>query len=132
VAANSYGVMEYLDTFGLDAELPVSADGTLTYHGHCQQTAVKKDQHAVAVLRRAGYEVDDLDSTCCGMAGSFGYEAEHYSMSTAIADLLFDQVEKSPGETVVAPGTSCRSQLLEHEGTAGKPPHPVELLADKL
>jgi len=132
VAANSYGVMEYLDTLGLDEQLPVSADGALTYHGHCQQTAVKKDQHAVAVLRRTGYDVDDLDSTCCGMAGSFGYEAEHYSMSKAIADLLYDQVEASPGETVVAPGTSCRSQLLEHEGTAGKPPHPVELLAEEL
>jgi FAD/FMN-containing dehydrogenase/Fe-S oxidoreductase len=132
VAANSYGVMEYLDTFGLDEQLSVTADGTVTYHGHCQQTAVKKDQHAVAVLRRAGYEVDDLDSTCCGMAGSFGYEAEHYSMSKAIADLLFDQVDESPGGTVVAPGTSCRSQLLEYEGTAGKPPHPVELLAEQL
>ncbi len=132
VAANSYGVMEYLDTFGLDEQLSVTADGGVTYHGHCQQTAVKKDQHAVAVLCRAGYEVDDLDSTCCGMAGSFGYEAEHYSMSKAIADLLFDQVDESPGETLVAPGTSCRSQLLEHEGTAGKPPHPVELLAEQL
>jgi len=132
VAANTYGVMEYLDTFGLDEALPLAAEGALTYHGHCQQTAVKKDHHAVAVLRRAGYEVDDLDSTCCGMAGSFGYEAEHYSMSRAIAGLLFDQVEESPGERVVAPGTSCRSQLLEHDGTDGKPPHPVQALDDAL
>jgi len=132
VAANTYGVMEYLDTFGLDGSLTAAADGTLTYHGHCQQTAVKKDHHAVAVLRRAGYAVDDLDSTCCGMAGSFGYEAEHYSMSKAIAGLLFDQVEESPGETVVAPGTSCRSQLLDYDGADGKPSHPIQALDDAL
>ncbi|PSP23421.1 FAD-binding oxidoreductase [Halobacteriales archaeon QH_10_65_19] len=132
VAANSYGVMEYLDRFGLDEGLEADADGVLTYHGHCQQTAIKKDYHAVAVLRRAGYAVDDLDSTCCGMAGSFGYEAEHYSMSRAIAGLLFDQVEGSPGDRVVAPGTSCRSQLLEQEGRDSKPPHPIQALDDAL
>ncbi|MEF8812742.1 MAG: FAD-linked oxidase C-terminal domain-containing protein [Halovenus sp.] len=132
VADNTYSVMEYLDRFGLDAGLSLEANGTLAYHGHCQQTAVKRDHHAVGVLRRAGYAVDDIDSTCCGMAGSFGYEAEHYSMSKAIAELLYEQVEDSPGETVVAPGTSCRSQLLERDGGDGKPPHPVEALADAL
>jgi Fe-S oxidoreductase len=66
------------------------------------------------------------------MAGSFGYEAEHYSLSMAIADLLFDQVDDSPGERVVAPGTSCRSQLLEREGRDGKPPHPIQVLDEAL
>jgi FAD/FMN-containing dehydrogenase/Fe-S oxidoreductase len=133
VAANTYGVMEYLDAFGLDGGLAVDPVGEhLAYHGHCQQTAITKDHHAVDVLRRAGYAVDDLDSTCCGMAGSFGYEAEHYSMSMAIADLLFDQVDDSPGERVVAPGTSCRSQLLEAAGRDGKPPHPIQLLDEAL
>ena len=64
------------------------------------------------------------------MAGSFGYEAEHYSMSRAIGDLLFDSADDSPGEEVVAPGTSCRSQLLEYENQHGKPPHPIQKLAD--
>ncbi len=131
VAANSYGVMEYLDVFDLDDAIEFDApDETLAYHGHCHQTAVKKDHHAVEVLARAGYEVDDLDTTCCGMAGSFGYEAEHYSMSRAIGDLLFDSADDSPGEEVVAPGTSCRSQLLEYENQHGKPPHPIQKLAD--
>ena len=128
LAASTYSVMEYLDTFGLDEHLACDASGALTYHGHCQQKATQKDHHAVGVLRRAGYEVDVLDSTCCGMAGSFGYEAEHYSMSMAIATLLFDQVDASPGEQVVAPGTSCRSQLAEHDAVEGKPPHPVQVL----
>jgi Fe-S oxidoreductase len=53
-------------------------------------------------------------------------------MSRAIAGLLFDQVEGSPGDRVVAPGTSCRSQLLEQEGRDSKPPHPIQALDDAL
>jgi FAD/FMN-containing dehydrogenase/Fe-S oxidoreductase len=132
VAANAYGVMEYIDTYRLDETLRFDAGETVTYHGHCQQKATAKDHHAENVLDRAGYTVDALDSTCCGMAGSFGYEAEHYSMSQAIGDLLFDQVDDSPGETVVAPGTSCRTQLDDHDGVDGKPPHPIEAFADAI
>ena len=82
------------------------------------------------MLRRAGYEVEPLDSTCCGMAGSFGYEAEHYSMSRAIGRLLFEQVDETPGAPV-APGASCRTQLGDREN-APKPDHPIERLADAL
>jgi FAD/FMN-containing dehydrogenase/Fe-S oxidoreductase len=132
VAASTYGVCEYLDTHRLDGAVQFDApDESLTYHGHCHQKATKKDHHAVGVLRRAGYAVDPLDSGCCGMAGSFGYEAEHYSMSRAIASILFDQVDESDGETVVAPGASCRSQIGDREGQS-TPPTPVERLADAL
>ncbi|MFB6160834.1 MAG: heterodisulfide reductase-related iron-sulfur binding cluster, partial [Haloferacaceae archaeon] len=132
VANGTYGVCEYLDVHGLDGEVDFDAPAqTLTYHGHCHQKATKKDHHAVGVLRRAGYDVDPLDSGCCGMAGSFGYEAEHYSMSRAIASILFDQIDGSDGETVVAPGASCRSQIGDREGEA-TPPTPVERLADAL
>ncbi|MFC6954690.1 FAD-binding and (Fe-S)-binding domain-containing protein [Halorubellus litoreus] len=130
LAANTYGVLEYLDRFRLDEAVDWSAPAeSLTYHGHCHQKATGKDHHAVGVLRRAGYAVDPLDSGCCGMAGSFGYEAEHYSMSTAIADILFEQVDDSDGETVVAPGASCRTQLGDRDGRGGEePPHPIEKL----
>jgi len=142
VAANTYGVCEYLDAFGLDDDLAVDSPGrSLSYHGHCHQTATTTDHHAVAVLRRAGYDVDPLDSTCCGMAGSFGYEAEHHAMSTAIGDLLVDQVDDSVGDLAVAPGASCRTQLqdLADRGHAAaavpevrsdreSPPTPIELL----
>ncbi|ELZ34432.1 fad/fmn-dependent dehydrogenase [Halogeometricum pallidum JCM 14848] len=134
VAANTYGVMEYFDAFRLLENGSAEADTpprSLTYHGHCHQKSTKKDHHAVGVLRRAGYEVDPLDSTCCGMAGSFGYETEHYSLSKAIARILYDQVDDSAGEVVVAPGASCRSQLGERDGEA-EPPHPVEMLAEAL
>ncbi|WP_254274461.1 FAD-binding and (Fe-S)-binding domain-containing protein [Haloarcula marina] len=114
LAANSYGVCEYLDTFRLDENLAVDAPGrSLAYHGHCHQKATKKDHHAVGVLRRTGYEVDPLDSGCCGMAGSFGYEAEHHAMSMTIGETLEEQVSESEARAVVAPGASCRTQLTD-------------------
>ncbi|MFB6129540.1 MAG: FAD-binding and (Fe-S)-binding domain-containing protein, partial [Salinigranum sp.] len=131
VSAASYGVMEYLDVRRLDERLSFEATETpLAYHGHCNQKATNRDHHAVGVLRRAGYEVDPLDSGCCGMAGSFGYEAEHYDLSRAIGRILFDQVEESGGE-VVAPGASCRSQLGDRHGES-TPPHPVEMVRRAL
>ncbi|WP_265109813.1 FAD-binding and (Fe-S)-binding domain-containing protein [Halosolutus halophilus] len=132
VANATYGVCEYLDAFRLDESIafardPESGPG-LTYHGHCHQKATRKDHHAVGVLRRAGYAVDPLDSGCCGMAGSFGYETEHASMSDAIAGILYDQVDDSDGERVVAPGASCRTQLENRPGAAKEPPTPIELV----
>ncbi|TKX74089.1 FAD-binding oxidoreductase [Halorubrum sp. GN11_10-6_MGM] len=133
VSENAYGVMEYVDAHRLDEELPLDAPTeSLTYHGHCHQKATKKDHHAVGVLRRAGYGVDPLDSSCCGMAGSFGYEAEHYSMSKAIGENLFEQVDASDGDGLVAPGTSCRTQLEEGPGEVPEPSHPIEKLAAAL
>ena len=132
VAANSYGLAEYLDTFRLDESVSFDAGGErLAYHGHCHQQATAKDHHAVGLLRRAGYRVEPLDSTCCGMAGSFGYEAEHYSMSQQIADLLIELTAEADG-TVVAPGASCRTQLADRPETPDDPPHPIEALADAL
>jgi len=128
VSAAAHGVCEYLDVHRLDEAVAFDAPGeSLTYHGHCNQKAMNKDHHAVGVLRRAGYTVDPLDSGCCGMAGSFGYEAEHYELSQAIGDILVRQVGESDGERVTAPGASCRSQLGEREGIE-RPPHPAELL----
>jgi Fe-S oxidoreductase len=132
VSAAAYGVMEYLDVERVDERFTFDPpDETLTYHGHCNQKATNKDHHAVGVLRRAGYGVDPLDSSCCGMAGSFGYEAEHYELSQAIGRILFDQVERSAGDTVTAPGASCRSQLGDRPG-ATRPPHPIEKFAEAI
>jgi Fe-S oxidoreductase len=66
------------------------------------------------------------------MAGSFGYEAEHYDLSRAIGSILFRQVDESPAERVTAPGASCRSQLGERDARSETPPHPVEMLAAAL
>jgi len=131
LAAHAYGVMEYLDEHRLidrlreDDRLGGTGE-SLTYHGHCHQKATARDHHAVGVLRRAGYAVDPLDSGCCGMAGSFGYEAEHYDLSKSIASILFDEIDRSEGEAVVAPGASCRSQIGDHDERSQTPPHPIE------
>ena len=140
LAANAFGVCEYVDDRRLDADLSfdgaATADTPLTFHGHCHQKARGADHHAVGVLRRAGYAVDPVDSGCCGMAGSFGYDADHYDLSRAIGSLLRDQLEEHEHRdgtetTVVAPGTSCRTQIGDFEGH-DRPTHPVEVLARAL
>ena len=135
VAAATRGVMEHLDRDRLDERLDfASREEALAYHGHCNQKAVGTDHHAVGVLRRAGYRVDPLDSTCCGMAGSFGYETEHYDLSQSIADRLVENVAAADCDQVVAPGTSCRTQLEDRDDVPadGAPVHPVQKVAQAL
>ncbi|WP_277553018.1 FAD-binding and (Fe-S)-binding domain-containing protein [Halobaculum limi] len=136
VSAASYGVLEYVDTHRLDEAMAFAAEPesgeSLAYHGHCNQKSMNKDHHAVGVLRRSGYRVDPLDTSCCGMAGSFGYEAEHYDLSKAIGSMLFEAVDDSGAEAVTAPGASCRSQLGDRDDDSEEPPHPVEKVAAAL
>ena len=133
LAVAAYGVCEYLNTYQITNDVEFDAPPEyVTYHGHCNQKALNRDHHAAAALSAAGYEVDALDSSCCGMAGSFGYEEEHYELSKAIGEILHDKVEESPGDTVVAPGASCRSQLADDDFEGERPAHPVEKLRDAL
>jgi FAD/FMN-containing dehydrogenase/Fe-S oxidoreductase len=133
LAVAAYGVSEYVNTHAVYEDIDFDAPAeSLAYHGHCNQKALNRDFHAAAALREAGYQVDHLDSSCCGMAGSFGYEAEHYELSKAIGTILNDQVEASDGNTVVAPGASCRSQLADDDFQGERPAHPVEKLRAAL
>jgi Fe-S oxidoreductase len=66
------------------------------------------------------------------MAGSFGYETEHASMSDAIARMLYGQIENSDADRVVAPGASCRTQLHNRSGVSEEPPTPIELVAEAI
>jgi FAD/FMN-containing dehydrogenase/Fe-S oxidoreductase len=144
VAENTYGVCEYLDRTRADERIafdgrddgrPGGGDGareTLAYHGHCNQKAVGTDHHAVGTLRRAGYPVEPVDATCCGMAGSFGYEAEHYDLSTAIGSILAEKLEATDADRVVAPGTSCRTQIGDLWTDDDRPAHPIEALEAAL
>ncbi|HJZ46951.1 MAG TPA: FAD-linked oxidase C-terminal domain-containing protein [Roseiflexaceae bacterium] len=102
-------------------------------HGHCHQKALVGTAHALALLRMIpGVEAREVDSGCCGMAGSFGYEAEHYAISQAIGErALFPAVRAlAPESQVVAMGTSCRQQIAD--GTGRRARHLVEVLADAL
>lgn len=101
-------------------------------HGHCHQKAQVGTTPARLTLALAGYTVNDLDSGCCGMAGSFGYEAEHSAMSRAIAErvLLPAVAGSDPATTIVAAGVSCRQQIGDLAGRTAL--HPAEVLARHL
>jgi Fe-S oxidoreductase len=91
-------------------------------HGHCHQKAFGLMPSVEEVLRWIpGLEVEPIDSGCCGMAGPFGYEAEHYEISMKMAELsLLPAARKADEHTlIVADGTSCRHQLLDGAGRAG-------------
>jgi Fe-S oxidoreductase len=97
-------------------------------HGHCHQKALSSLRFTKEILQTAGYDVEIIPSGCCGMAGSFGYEAEHYDLSMKIGNMvLFPNVRNAPAETIIiAPGTSCRHQIFDGTGRVAK--HWVEVL----
>jgi Fe-S oxidoreductase len=78
------------------------------------------------------YTVEEIPSGCCGMAGSFGYEKEHYELSIKVGELiLFPEVRQTdPSVVIAAPGTSCRSQIKD--GTGRDAMHPVEVMYQAL
>jgi len=102
-------------------------------HGHCQQKAIASTSFTRKMLSiPENYEIEEIPSGCCGMAGSFGYEKEHHELSMKIGELvLFPAVRAASEETVIAaPGTSCRCQI--YDGTGKKAVHPVEIMYDAL
>ncbi len=102
-------------------------------HGHCQQKAVASTEPTKQMLSIPdNYEVEEIPSGCCGMAGSFGFEKEHYDLSMKIGEMvLFPAVRKASKETIIsAPGTSCREQIKN--GTGKKALHPIEIMYDAL
>ena len=106
-------------------------------HGHCHQKSMIGVGKCAEMLKLIpGVKVNVIPSGCCGMAGSFGYEKEHYETSKAIGEmLLFPTVRKATEDKqkqviVAAPGTSCRQQILD--GTGVKALHPIEILYNNL
>ena len=94
----------------------LAAGRRILYHGHCHQKAEVGTAATVALLERIpGAEVVELDAGCCGMAGSFGFESEHYDVSMTVGDdRLFPAITAEPDETVVAAtGVSCRQQIFQ-------------------
>ena len=109
---------------------PRSATKAL-FHGHCHQKALVGLKGTVQALKLVpGLDVDVLDAGCCGMAGSFGYEKEHFDISVQIANLqLIPSLNAAPDASVIATGTSCRHQIKDLTGR--KALHPLEVLAGK-
>jgi FAD/FMN-containing dehydrogenase/Fe-S oxidoreductase len=140
VAANSFMIEEFLAKLHGAGELHLrfkEVRRKLLLHGHCHQKALIGTGPSLTVLHLpAGFEVEEVDSGCCGMAGSFGFEQEHYDLSRAIGSRrLFPAVQAKRQATdgdfdVVAAGVSCRQQI-EHF-TGKRPKHLVEVLAEAL
>ncbi len=112
-----------------------AGDGALRpvlLHAHCHQKALSGVAPSVSCLETAGFAVDPLDAGCCGMAGSFGYEAEHLAVSVAMAErVLAPAVRSAPEEAAIsAAGTSCRHQIADLTGRRAE--HPAVLLAEAL
>lgn len=109
------------------------AKGTpVIYHGHCHQKALVGTADTVSALSYAGYAVEALDTACCGMAGSFGYEREHARISRTMAERRLAPRIRAADDTtrIAAPGTSCRAQILDTTGRMAQ--HPAELLLAAL
>ncbi|MFM9058485.1 MAG: FAD-binding and (Fe-S)-binding domain-containing protein [Planctomycetaceae bacterium] len=105
------------------------ATATILLHGHCHQKALASLEPTATILSLPrNFSVATIPSGCCGMAGSFGYEAEHFDVSMAIGELvLFPAVRTAgPDVRIAAPGTSCRHQIAD--GTGRRAEHPVEIL----
>lgn len=136
VAQNSFMIDEFLarQLERGELSLPWRAEPgpKVLFHGHCHQKALIGVKPSLAVLKAAGCTVEESGAGCCGMAGSFGYEAEHYEISRKIgAERLFPKVEEQPADTVIAvAGVSCREQIAHFTGR--RPLHLVEVLAARL
>ena len=137
LAQNSLLIDEFLareiDRKNIKKEWFSTEAKTIKVHGHCHQKALGSMVHTKKMLSLpANYEVHQIASGCCGMAGSFGYETEHYDVSMQIGELvLFPAVRKQPQEVIIAAaGTSCRHQIKD--GTKRKALHPAEILFQAL
>ena len=137
VAEATYSFEEFFAQLVEEGELPVEFSKEprdILLHGHCHQRALVGIQPTVKMLSLpTEHNVTVIDSSCCGMAGAFGYEKAHYELSMKIGESrLFGAVrEKPPGSfTLSAAGFSCRHQL-EH-GTGIQPKHPIEVLREAI
>lgn len=125
--------MREVEAGNISTEMFTQNKRDIKLHGHCQQKAVASTTQTKAMLAfPTNYSVIEIPSGCCGMAGAFGYEKEHYELSMSVGELvLFPEVRKTPKEVkIAAPGTSCRHQIKD--GTDRDAVHPVEIIWEAL
>ena len=137
LSKHCYTIEEFLaneiDNGEITSDLFTSEEVQVKLHVHCHQKALSNQKHSFDMLNLpVNYNVKIIPSGCCGMAGSFGYEKEHYDISMAIGEqTLFPAIRKANKEIVIAAtGTSCRHQIKD--GTARDAFHPVQLLLKAL
>jgi Fe-S oxidoreductase len=137
VASASMLIEEFLVRRDADGVCPLDrvprwagTPGTCALHGHCYTKALVGTQPMREMLQASGWTPKEIDAGCCGMAGSFGYEAEHVELSLQIAEqrlLPAVRAAEANGHTVCAPGFSCRGQILD--GTGVRALHPIQAVA---
>ena len=136
VAANSFMIDEFLIKLQEDGKLQLNLgklEKKVLFQAHCHQKADMGTATSMEALRLAsGYQVELINAGCCGMAGSFGYEKEHYDISMKIGEeALFPAIRAKDNDWEIAVmGVSCRQQV--EDGTGRKARHLVEVLADAL
>jgi Fe-S oxidoreductase len=136
VAQNAYLFEEFIAKLAEAGELTLTFTDqrqALLLHGHCHQKALVGTNPSKKTLTLPpNYTVQEVDSGCCGMAGSFGYEAEHYEISIKMGErrLLPAVREAAPETIIVAAGVSCRQQIKH--GTGKQALHPAEVLRDAI
>jgi FAD/FMN-containing dehydrogenase/Fe-S oxidoreductase len=139
VASVARLVEEYLTEPDGEGERPIDRlsfrqrPRAVVFHGHCHAKALVGSRPMVEMLEAAAESVREIDSGCCGMAGSFGYEAEHYALSMQIGELsLFPAAREASesGALLAAAGTSCRTQIRDGTGISAQ--HPIQILAEAI
>ncbi len=137
IAKHTFTIEEFLndqlENGNIDKDVFTKKPMALKIHGHCHQKALSSTVASFNILNiPTNYSVTILNSGCCGMAGSFGYEKEHYELSMQVGeDTLFPKVRNcTPDTAIVAAGTSCRHQIFD--GTKRIAKHPISILKEAL
>jgi len=137
LSKNTFLVDEFLaaefEKGNIDSSKFTTENKKIMFHGHCHQKALSSvNVSKIAMEIPSNYEVEVLNTGCCGMSGSFGYEKDKYEMSMNVGELvLFPAIREKEKETLIAAtGTSCRHQIKD--GTQQKSMHPVEILFEAL
>ncbi|MCU0472460.1 MAG: FAD-binding protein [Bacteroidales bacterium] len=137
IAENSFLIDEFISNEfkagRINRESFIDTPAEILLHAHCQQKAIASSTPSIEMLSiPVNYKVREIPSGCCGMAGSFGYEKEHFDLSNRIGELvLFPEVREADESVIIAaPGTSCRNHIKD--GTGRTAIHPVEILYDAL
>ena len=137
IAENTFTIEEFIkqefEKNNISTKSFTTQEKTIKIHGHCQQKSLSSTEPTFKMLSiPKNYSVTIINSGCCGMAGSFGYEKEHYNISMQVGeDTLFPKIRNTNKNTIIAAsGTSCRHQIKD--GTQRKSAHPITILYQAL
>lgn len=137
ISENTFTIEEFIkqefEKNNISASSFTTQKKVLKIHGHCQQKSLSSMEPTFKMLSiPKNYSVTILNSGCCGMAGSFGYEKEHYDLSMQVGeDTLFPKIRNTESNTIIAAaGTSCRHQIMDGTNRISK--HPITILREAL